>query len=83
MLGSPVAASTVNSAQNEVSNRLTLLPLVALVVGSMTGGGVFSLLRDMSRGPGPGASLLGWAVIGVGVLMPPSFVRIWQCENPR
>lgn len=50
------------------SVKLKLLPLIALVVGSMIGGGVFNLPRDMSAGAAPGAILLGWAVTGVGML---------------
>jgi arginine:ornithine antiporter/lysine permease len=53
----------------EDTHRLTLLPLVALVVGSMIGGGVFNLPSDMSRGASPAAILVGWLVTGVGMLM--------------
>ena len=49
--------------------KLTLLPLIALVVGSMVGGGVFSLPSDMSKGASPGAILIGWLISGVGMLM--------------
>lgn len=49
--------------------KLTLLPLVALVVGSMIGGGVFNLPSDMSRGASPGAILIGWTITGIGMLM--------------
>ncbi len=49
--------------------KLTLLPLVALVVGSMIGGGVFNLPRDMSAAASPGAILIGWAITGLGMLM--------------
>jgi arginine:ornithine antiporter/lysine permease len=52
-----------------VSHKLTLLPLVALVVGSMIGGGVFNLPSDMSRGASPGAILIGWLITGIGMLM--------------
>src|SRR5215469_1646730 len=51
------------------SNKLTLLPLVALVVGSMIGGGVFNLPSDMSAKASPGAIVIGWAITGVGMLM--------------
>jgi arginine:ornithine antiporter/lysine permease len=57
------------SSQAEASDKLTLLPLVALVVGSMIGGGVFNLPKDMSSGAGPGAIILGWVVTGIGMLM--------------
>lgn len=53
----------------EPSAKLSLLPLVALVVGSMIGGGVFNLPSDMSRGASTGAIIIGWIVTGVGMLM--------------
>src|SRR3954471_15556286 len=49
--------------------KLALLPLVALVVGSMIGGGVFNLPRDMSVAASPGAIVIGWAITGLGMLM--------------
>lgn len=49
--------------------KLTLLPLVALVVGSMIGGGVFNLPSDMSARASPAAIVIGWAITGVGMLM--------------
>ena len=65
---------TVQSAELDVrpaetSSRLTLLPLVALVVGSMIGGGVFNLPADMSRGASPGAIIIGLVITGIGILM--------------
>jgi arginine:ornithine antiporter/lysine permease len=48
---------------------LTLLPLIALVVGSMIGGGVFNLPSDMSGAASPGAVLIGWIITGIGMLM--------------
>ena len=62
------AQATAESASAE-SQKLTLLPLIALVVGSMIGGGVFNLPSDMSRGASPGAILIGWIITGVGMLM--------------
>lgn len=57
----PAAAGT--------SDKLTLLPLTALVVGSMIGGGVFNLPSDMSRGASPGAIVIGWVITGIGMMM--------------
>lgn len=53
----------------ESTGKLTLLPLIALVVGSMIGGGVFNLPSDMAKGASPAAILIGWLVTGVGMLM--------------
>jgi len=55
--------------EGQASDKLTLLPLVALVVGSMIGGGVFHLPGDMSRHASPGAMVIGWIITGVGMLM--------------
>src|SRR6478735_9755077 len=51
------------------TGKLTLVPLIALVVGSMIGGGVFNLPSDMSRHASPGAIVLGWVITGIGMLM--------------
>ncbi|MBL8893396.1 MAG: arginine-ornithine antiporter [Rhizobiales bacterium] len=62
-------AATQGITQTERSGKLTLLPLTALVVGSMIGGGVFNLPSDMSRGASPGAIIIGWIITGIGMLM--------------
>jgi arginine:ornithine antiporter/lysine permease len=61
--------ATSNTTTVERSGKLTLLPLTALVVGSMIGGGVFNLPSDMSRGASPGAIIIGWIITGIGMLM--------------
>lgn len=63
------AGTIETSATGVKSNKLTLVPLIALVVGSMIGGGVFNLPSDMSRGASPGAIIIGWVITGVGMLM--------------
>lgn len=55
--------------ESGASDKLTLLPLVALVIGSMIGGGVFHLPGDMSRHAAPGAIVVGWIITGIGMLM--------------
>lgn len=50
------------------SDKLGLLPLSALVIGSMIGGGVFSLPQNMAKGASPGAVIIGWLIAGVGML---------------
>jgi arginine:ornithine antiporter/lysine permease len=63
------AVQAVDIPAKPVDHKLTLVPLIALVVGSMIGGGVFNLPSDMSRGASPGAIIIGWVVTGVGMLM--------------
>ena len=43
--------------------------LVALVVGSTIGSGIFGLPQNMAAGAGAGAILIGWVITGVGMLM--------------
>ncbi|WP_281966834.1 arginine-ornithine antiporter [Roseovarius nanhaiticus] len=52
----------------KASGTLGLLPLTALVVGSMIGGGVFSLPQNMARGASAGAITIGWIITGIGML---------------
>jgi arginine:ornithine antiporter / lysine permease len=67
---SGIAASEgIETSASRESGRLTLLPLIALVVGSMIGGGVFNLPRDMSQSASPGAIVIGWVITGIGMLM--------------
>jgi len=68
MTGARATPSAEVSAQDK-SGKLSLLPLVALVVGSMIGGGVFNLPSDMSAHASPGAIVIGWAITGLGMLM--------------
>ena len=60
--------ATTMEGQTSQAGRLGLLPLTALVVGSMIGGGVFSLPQNMAAGAGAGAVLIGWAITGLGML---------------
>ncbi len=61
-------ASTSTDDTTQGKGRLGLLALTALVVGSMIGGGVFSLPQNMAVGASPGAILIAWAITGVGML---------------
>ncbi len=57
-----------SAASAQSDDRLGLWSLIALVVGSMIGGGVFSLPQNMAKGASPGAVMLGWLISGVGIL---------------
>lgn len=60
-------ASAPKAASQE-AGKLGLVALVALVVGSMIGGGVFSLPQNMAKGASPGAVVIGWLITGIGML---------------
>jgi arginine:ornithine antiporter/lysine permease len=48
--------------------KLALPALIALVVGSMIGSGIFALPSQMAGSAAPGPLLIGWLVTGVGML---------------
>lgn len=54
--------------------------LVALVVGSILGSGIFGLPQNMAAGAGAGAILIGWAITGVGML---ALARTYQMLSLR
>jgi len=55
--------------------KLGLGLLVALVVGSIIGSGIFGLPQNMAAGAGAGAILIGWSITGIGMLL---LVRVYQ-----
>lgn len=60
--------------------RLSLSLLIALVVGSMIGSGIFSLPQNMAANAGAGAILIGWLITGVGML---SLALVYQTLSNR
>ncbi|SDB95015.1 arginine-ornithine antiporter [Paraburkholderia lycopersici] len=63
------AASPDSAATPATASKLRLGALTALVVGSMVGGGIFSLPQNMAVSADAGAVLIGWAITAVGMLM--------------
>jgi arginine:ornithine antiporter/lysine permease len=62
------------------SKRLSLSLLIALVVGSMIGSGIFNLPQNMAATAGAGAILIGWLITGVGML---SLALVYQTLSNR
>jgi arginine:ornithine antiporter/lysine permease len=53
----------------EQNDKPLYLPaLVALIVGAIVGGGIFSLPQNMARAAGAGPMLIAWAITFVGML---------------
>ena len=52
----------------ENKGGLGLVSLTALVVGSIIGGGIFNLMRDMSSSASLIAITIGWGITGLGML---------------
>ncbi|MGH8462958.1 MAG: arginine-ornithine antiporter [Pseudomonas sp.] len=53
---------------SDAPGKLRLGALVALVVGSMIGGGIFSLPQNMAASADVGAVLIGWGITAIGML---------------
>jgi arginine:ornithine antiporter / lysine permease len=54
---------------SSADQKLSLRALIALVVGSMIGSGIFALPSAFGRATGVLGALIAWAVAGVGMLM--------------
>lgn len=66
----PAGASAAAAAEGTTGAepRLPLGALIALVVGSMIGGGIFGLPSQMAGAAAPGPLIIGWLITGVGML---------------
>lgn len=56
-------------AQEERTGGMSLPTLVATVVTSSIGAGVFALTTDLAKAASPGGALIAWLIVGVGILM--------------
>lgn len=51
------------------SEKVPLMTLTMMVVGSMVGAGVFSLPRNFAMATGVYGALIAWTIAGLGMLM--------------
>lgn len=80
------------STQNQTSSgqasadsggaKLGLLALIAIVVGSMLGGGVFSLPQNTAASSAVGPVLIAWVIAGIGVYFIANSFRILSDIRP-
>jgi arginine:ornithine antiporter / lysine permease len=61
--------TTVETQAPEQVRKFPLTTLIAMVVGSMVGAGVFSLPRNFALATGVFGALIAWVVAGTGMLM--------------
>lgn len=54
---------------SERSKKLGLFSLIALVISSSIGAGIFNISSDLATGASPGPAIIGWIIVGIGVLM--------------
>ncbi|ART21635.1 lysine transporter [Corynebacterium striatum] len=78
--------SRTSSPANTESHRthsVTLWTLVALIIGSTVGSGIFSLPQNIASVAGPGAMLIGWLIAGVGMLSVAFVFQILAHRKPH
>src|SRR5262245_65113853 len=61
--------TTVETKAPDQVRKFPLTTLIAMVVGSMVGAGVFSLPRNFALATGAFGALIAWVVAGTGMLM--------------
>jgi len=66
----------------EDNKKLGVIPLAALVVGAMIGGGIFSLPQNMAQDASAGAVVIAWIITGVGIFFLASTFRILSMARP-
>ena len=54
---------------SSADQKLSLRALIALVVGSMVGSGIFAIPSAFGRATGGLGALIAWTIAGVGMLM--------------
>ena len=57
------------STERKTPQKVSLLTLVGIVVGSMVGGGVFTLPRSFGTTTGVLGAIIAWIIAGTGMLM--------------
>jgi len=62
--------------------KLGLIALVAIVVSSMIGGGVYSLPQNMAQYSAAGPALIAWIITGVGIFFVANSLRILANARP-
>lgn len=63
-----VATPPGDSRDGNQQGGLSFFALLALVVGSMIGGGIFSLPQNIASVAAPGPIIIGWTITGVGMV---------------
>lgn len=67
---------------NKTEKKLGVIPLAALVVSAMIGGGIFSLPQNMAQSSALLAVVLAWVVTGIGMFFLANTFRILAEAKP-
>lgn len=77
----PISAKTSDPAlEGEQPQKMSRPQLMAMVVGSMVGAGIFSLPRTFAGATGPVGAVIAWAIAGTGMYM---LARVFQALAER
>jgi len=77
----PVTSNSANARSSE--QPLGMWLLVALVVGSILGSGIFGLPQNMAAGAGAAAILLSWLITGAGMLSLALLYQMLALRKPQ
>lgn len=55
--------------EEKPAKKISLFALIALVISSSIGSGVFGLTSDLAGASAPGPVLIAWVIVGFGILM--------------
>ena len=65
----------MTTSSDQSAQKFPLPTLVAMVVGSMVGAGIFSLPRTFGNATGPFGAIIAWSIAGGGMYM---LARVFQ-----
>ena len=71
------------SSKSSPEQKLSLGALIALVVGSMVGSGIFALPSSFGRATGVLGGLIAWSIAGVGMLFLPLVFQTLSRRKPE
>lgn len=71
------------TTQEQRSHSVNIWTLVALIIGSTVGAGIFSLPQNLASVAGPGATLIGWGIAGIGMLSVAFVFQILAVRKPH
>ncbi|AKE38813.1 Lysine:proton symporter, APA family [Corynebacterium camporealensis] len=71
------------NSSTQRSHSVTVWTLIALIIGSTVGAGIFSLPQNIASVAGPGAMLIGWLIAGMGMLSVTFVFQILAQRKPH
>ena len=69
--------------ESETTQKLSLIALTAMVVGSMVGAGIFSLPRTFANATGPFGAVVAWCIAGGGMYALARVFRVLAERKPH